>query len=381
MDFLNMSTYELLTIFYMGANIVSLLVCGMLFFKNRKNKQTQAQYFNFIVLSLMIYFIGDALWAPCYFKLISNHETLIRFARMIYYIASCFLGYFWFNYIEIILGSSFIYKKKNKKLLAIPVILGTLSAILICAFLDPSEKNIYGYLTGLGLCVVPFTFIIVAGVRGLIKRNNVTDESLKKRLTGISVWPIIILIFSIVQLFIAELPIFCFGATLITVSLYIYNQDSLIFTDPLTGINNRNMLNNFIRDGINENDTYYVLMLDINKFKSINDTYGHLEGDRALRYMAKVLKDLVSLNGDFLARYGGDEFIIILKSENEDDVINLMNSINEKLKNTKHDLNYEFTASIGYARIEDNGKILSSIENADMKLYDAKEVAHERGLR
>ncbi len=380
MNFLEMTKEELLALFYIFGNAISLIICNMLFIKNRKNKQTRAQYFNFIVLSLMIYFVGDAFWAPCYFKLIPNYEILIRFARMIYYIASCFLGYFWFNYIEIILGSSFIYKKKNKKLLALPVILGTIAAILICAFLDPSEKNIHGYLTGLGLCVVPFGFIIVAGIRTFIKRKNVTDEALKNRLTIIFIWPIIILIFSILQLFIAELPIFCFGASLITVSLYIYNQDSLIFTDPLTGVNNRNMLNRYINN-LDEDNTYYVLMIDIDKFKSINDTMGHLEGDRALKYMAKLLNEEVSKRGDFIARYGGDEFIIILKTEEESSVVELMNSITTKTSKTKDDLGYSFTASIGYSIIDKNEPINASVERADKNLYEAKEEAHKQGLR
>lgn len=66
MGFLEMAPNELLAMFYIIGNCVSLLVCLLLYVKNRKNKQTQAQYFGSILLSLAVYFIGDILWAPSF---------------------------------------------------------------------------------------------------------------------------------------------------------------------------------------------------------------------------------------------------------------------------------------------------------------------------
>ena len=227
----------------------------------------------------------------------------------------------------------------------------------------------------------PFIFVIVAGIHVLIKRTTITDRGLKLRYRNLGVWPIVIIFVSILQLFIAELPIFCFGSIIIVVALYVYNQDSMIFTDPLTGINNRNMLNRYVQDGLSKDDTYYVMMIDIDKFKSINDTYGHLEGDRALKCMASLLKKESAKNGDFLARYGGDEFIIIVKASSDMDVIKLSNSIKDAAKSIKDELGYEFTASVGYAKLLSNDNIEDAIHRADQSLYEAKEVAHAKGLR
>ena len=122
-------------------------------------------------------------------------------------------------------------------------------------------------------------------------------------------------------------------------------------------------------------------MIDIDRFKSINDTYGHLEGDKALKYMAKLISNVANKNGDFYARYGGDEFIIISKEENEENIISLIKSINLELTKTKEDLGYAFTTSIGYAIYNKDKTIEETIEIADQNLYKAKEVAHEKGLR
>lgn len=138
MVFLEMDPNELLAMFYIIGNCVSLLVCLLLYVKNRKNKQTQAQYFGSILLSLAVYFIGDILWAPSFFKLIPNHEIWLKIARMIYYSAAGFLGYFWFLYVEIILESSLVYKKNRRRLLYIPIAFATIEAIVISLFLDPS---------------------------------------------------------------------------------------------------------------------------------------------------------------------------------------------------------------------------------------------------
>ena len=381
MDFLNMSKEELLALFYIAGNVVCLFILGLLYLKNRNNKETKSQYFNYIVISLALYFIGDALWSLCYFKLVPNSDILIKFARMTYYTASAFLGYLWFVYIEIILGSSLVYNKKKRRLLHIPIAVAAIYAIIICLFFDPSIKNIFGYLTAFSLVVEPFSFVIIAGVRVLIKQTKLKNNILRKRYLNMALWPIVILLVSVIQLFFAEIPVFCFGATIIVLALYIYNQDSLISTDPLTGIYNRNMLNNYISNGMDNNYTYYILMIDIDRFKSINDTYGHLEGDKALKYMAKLISNVANKNGDFYARYGGDEFIIISKEENEENIINLINSINLEMTKTKEDLGYAFTTSIGYAIYNKDKTIEETIEIADQNLYKAKEVAHEKGLR
>ena len=378
MNFLNLPKESLLALFYIYVNMFSILILTLLYIKNRKNKETQSFYINSLIVSSIIYFIFDVLWALSFYKLIPNNEIIIRITRIFNYTILAFLGYLWFIYINIVLGTKLVYEKKIKRLLYIPICIASLYSIIMCSFFDPSLKNIYGYLLAFSLCLEPFTFVIIAGVMVLIKQTQLKDSALRKRYINIAFWPIILIVVSVIQLFVAELPILCLGSTIVVLALYIYNQDSLIFTDSLTHIYNRKMLNRYINNDLDDSNTYYVLMIDIDKFKSINDTKGHLEGDKALKYLARLLNSITSKQGDFLARYGGDEFIIIAKNKTEDDIKELINLVNEKTKNTLNDLGYSFTASIGYSILENKDKIEEAIEKADTNLYNEKEIHHKK---
>ena len=369
MNFIEMSSSEILAIFYIWSNVVSIFIFSILYIKHLKNKQTKSKILSNIIVLLMIYFFGDAIWALAYYNLIPYSDIIIKFARMIYYLAAGFIGYYWLLYAEITINSPIVYNKKKRKLLLIPVLVSTISTILICSFLNPAAKNIGGYLTAIALVIVPFIYIIISSIHILYKRNHVTDLELKKEYSKFAIWPLIILSVCILQVFIPELPFFCSGALLVIVYLFVSNQESYIFTDALTGINNRNMINKYIKEINTKQDNYYILMIDIDKFKSINDTYGHLEGDRALKYMANKLKAACANQSVFLGRYGGDEFIIFAKNINEEDIVKAISKLDELLKSSKDDLGYYVYATIGYSKIDSDQDIETAIEAADNMLY------------
>ena len=267
-------------------------------------------------------------------------------------------------------------KQSKRRFLLIPALLSFISTIFICLFLDPSLKNIYGYLTAFLLVLVPFGFIITAGIRLIYKTRKENDTENKKKLFMLGIWPIIILIISVLQVFFAEIPIFCFGAVIVITSLYINFRDSLIFIDQLTGVNNRSGFKKYSRD-LNKENTYYLLITDIDSFKSINDTYGHLEGDRALVFTANILKTVASLNSSFVFRYGGDEFVLLCNIKHDNDIENIINQITENMKKSKDELNYEITTSIGYSLINDIENVDEAFEIADKMLYEKKKIAHK----
>ena len=375
MNFIDMPSNLLLAIFYIWGNAVCILIMLILFLKNYKNKQTASYYLINVIFFLIIYFLGDSLWALAYFSIIPNGDVLLKISRIMYYLSSAIVAYSWYIYVEILIGSKFVYTKKRKFLL-IPVLLSFISTILICLFLDPARKDVFGYLTAFALIVVPFGYIITAGIRLLYKTTKTKDKGTKKKLYMLGIWPIVILVISILQVIFAEIPIFCFGAIIVITSLYIYSQDALIFIDQLTGVNNRNGFKKYTQD-LSKDETYYILITDIDKFKSINDTYGHLEGDRALKFTADVLKVVGSINSSFVFRYGGDEFILLTKTNDEDYITNIINLITEKMKKSKDELDYEITTSIGYSIIDDIDNIDDALEKADKMLYEKKEIAHK----
>lgn len=376
MDFVNMSSNEILNIGYVFGNSISIIMILLLFIENKNRKRTSAKCLSTMFLFLIIYFLGDILWSFAYFGIIPNADIFIRIAKIIYYSASNIIALAWLTFVTITLDPNFDYHKK-RLLLGIPVLISILAAIIICTFLNPVRKDIYGYLTVLGLVILPFTYIITSEVLIIKEYKKIKDDLNKKRVRILTIWPIAILLVSILQVIFAEIPIYCFGALIVCVYFYIQNQNSYIFIDELTGINNRAMLNKYLNDIKESEHTYYILMVDIDKFKLINDNNGHLEGDKALIYFSNRLKKVLDKYKCFLARYGGDEFTIIYRTENEDEISNLTNEIKENLKASINDLGYEITASMGYSRLNDFTNSSDAIKKADEMLYQEKVKAHK----
>lgn len=95
--------------------------------------------------------------------------------------------------------------------------------------------------------------------------------------------------------------------------VYITMQNKKVMTDGLTGVNNRRELDAYLerRERQQEQPEWGMLMIDVDDFKKINDTIGHKLGDDALWHVAEILRSEFSAEGCFVARYGGDEFVII----------------------------------------------------------------------
>lgn len=174
------------------------------------------------------------------------------------------------------------------------------------------------------------------------------------------------------------MSVFTAGVTLGILFVFFFFQEQLISTDPLTHLNNRNVMLSYLEQIMsvrNREKKIYLFMLDIDNFKSINDSYGHIQGDSALEQSALMLKKIASKNNCFLARYGGDEFIIIGELTTEDDARKVYNDIIDTTRNYNETLNstYAITFSIGYAELTPDIKYIPDfIAKADQALYQAK---------
>jgi len=170
-----------------------------------------------------------------------------------------------------------------------------------------------------------------------------------------------------------------FVSTLIIIEViqlfkYISTQKQL-FYDPLTKLFNRNYLEE-IKPTL-KMDKYSLAMLDLDKFKIVNDTYGHKAGDLVLKESADIFKNTVR-QSDILIRFGGEEFLLFINKRGENDPsIEVCNRIRENI--AKHIFNYEndeitITVSMGLHQSPNFEKNLSeAIKKADDMLYLAKQ--------
>ncbi|XOB61686.1 diguanylate cyclase [Campylobacterota bacterium DY0563] len=148
--------------------------------------------------------------------------------------------------------------------------------------------------------------------------------------------------------------------------------------DFLSKLFNRRYLfehgNVLIKEAIHKNQKVFLALIDIDKFKSINDTYGHDIGDIVIKEVSDILQNHFN-RGELVARLGGEEFCILFIDEDEKSIIDRLEILREEFQNNK--LNIEnkkitFTISIGCS-FEDDKDLDLMIKNSDRLLYKAKE--------
>ncbi len=149
---------------------------------------------------------------------------------------------------------------------------------------------------------------------------------------------------------------------------------NLSLYDPLTNFYNRNYLN-IIEKKLHTNETIGILFIDLDNFKAINDTYGHLEGDRILQKFSLFLKNTFRQT-DIIIRYGGDEFLVILYGVNQETIKAVINKIEKAFLEDKFflELNkkHEFSFSCGFSCIPPCNSIKECILEADKHMYKIK---------
>lgn len=159
--------------------------------------------------------------------------------------------------------------------------------------------------------------------------------------------------------------------------LYFYIENISLNTDYLTGIFNRSHLDRFIAQKISRapDQTFCGILIDVNNFKEINDTFGHKIGDEALETTARLLKNALQKN-DFLARFGGDEFVILKNvnsiSEMRQCIWNIEKTFQEYNENAGKP--YVLSLSYGYDVYRHDSNMTSDqfFEHIDTLMYEDK---------
>ncbi len=143
--------------------------------------------------------------------------------------------------------------------------------------------------------------------------------------------------------------------------IFINIQNSQLHTDYLTGLFNRNRLESYMQGyskGSGRAALLAGIMIDLNSFKRINDIYGHSIGDQALKYTGEILKRSFR-ESDFVARYGGDEFLVLFNIKCRQDLNNAVERIrkNTELMNQKRQIPFKLSLSMGYDVFDSNSGI------------------------
>ncbi|WP_425417430.1 GGDEF domain-containing protein [Oricola indica] len=155
--------------------------------------------------------------------------------------------------------------------------------------------------------------------------------------------------------------------------------------DPLTGLSNRRVFDargpELAESGIQDKGRYAIMIIDIDRFKSINDTFGHANGDKVLKDVSRIISDYAR-EDDLVVRYGGEEIALVLPGCDEQRTAVIADRIREGIESNTIEvsgINLKVTVSIGYVVVEETGKgFWAAFEEADTALYRAKNAGRNR---
>lgn len=155
--------------------------------------------------------------------------------------------------------------------------------------------------------------------------------------------------------------------------------------DSLTGLKNRGAFDKKVEQILNKDDSNNttLIMLDIDHFKRVNDNFGHLVGDRVIRYVSALLKQVIGKD-HHIARYGGEEFAVIIKNKSAAEVLPLAEKIRGSMANSKlqrkgsGETIGQVTLSIGVTTLKSDDDAEAFIDRADQALYQAKQTGRNK---
>lgn len=312
-----------------------------------------------------------------------NNEVLLYLFNIAYYISLAAGGYLWFLYSEAEQGSSNVTKRSFRLLTLIPTLI--IAALAITAPFNHllfyiTETGVYqrGSLHFLQL-IISYGYIVITSLKAFVLAHKEKDYTKKHHLNVTASLIIPVAICGVCQIFLPNLPILCVGYCDSLLFCYIAMQEEHISIDPLTGISNRRRMyhnfENLIEHARETDTTFGVLMIDVDKFKSINDTYGHVEGDRALAAIAEALRK-ASKPGLNIYRYGGDEFIMTSENGSESELWIIAQRIQNAVAEQAEAMNapYKLAVSVGFTSYQlGDSNPRDIINRADAKLYEQKQ--------
>lgn len=343
----------MVTILGIESNVLSLLICLILLFSLRNKAVNAKREYKIVLVMAYLMSVIFACSAIIDICMMFKGTAAIVFSNIFYYISlftSCaiplvFYILFYTKYLK-------SFKPLIFGLTLLPFILNTVFLIVnifsgILFTIDVGKINYHGIL--MPLFIIFCYFYVIGALLLIIINHKKSDSKQIKHFFIIILTPIL---GTVVQYTIG-------GDNLIfqccVVSLFFYYINVLrdkANLDYLSGLYNRMQADEFIDNKIKHvsyQKSFSGMMIDVNDFKKINDNFGHDEGDKAIERVALILKHNV-FKRDFVARQGGDEFLIIFDTDNYEELTRIAGRLNHAFErfNSTNKLPYQLSISMGY---------------------------------
>ncbi len=364
-------------------NLIGLILIAIVFLYERKfcNKgQLEVRVFNALLLFTALALVCDFLgWLPGRSGELLQYTAEI--ATFIFFIALLLAGSLWLLYVDLQLISEGRLRPRHW-LYFIPACCGVILMIINTKtqwFYSFDAAHIYCHGPFYPLLLVPFIAVAVCSVAVILiggKRNNRLHSREAYSMLYFTIPPLAGIT---LQWFISGFSLLAVSMALSLLILFIQRQETLVMRDSLTKLNNHRAFASYLEQRIGgppPRRQVFLVMIDADRFKEINDTFGHSKGDEALIKIADVLRG-VAHKGDLITRMGGDEFTIVGQRANEAEVLAFCQAIDQAIEeeNRYGGNPYQLSVSWGYALYDSaiHHNVDQLIRAADQAMYINKE--------
>ena len=359
--------------------------------KTNKNLARKWEYSFFILLIVVhiVYIAFNSLWSLQEYGLLHLSKVVMTIICIGSFLSISTCAFIFFLFTVETFRLTFFNKKIVKALCFIP---GVITAVLtlispwtgLVFSLDSSNTIIQG--PAYPIMLISSSLYLLAVV--IIASYNLIKAKVSVQRNGsiaLLLSFLIIISFVILDDLLKKASILPVAVFAVIIVIFINMQQANINSDALTGMNNRRKALDFVTNElltVSSESPLFLFICDVDGFKSINDHFGHNEGDEALILCAEVLKETIARYNGFAARLGGDEFLFSIrpaKNSAAPDISLVIEEINSLLKTVTENANkpYELAMSIGYTECTQRAEPLNAcIKRADEMLYKQKQIAH-----
>ena len=369
----------LMPIYYLEINIICIIILMAIFdkFKDESLNNYSDKYYEKTLLATISFSLFALISGIFNGTSYNFSQIILIISHSLYFFSESLIGYFYTNYI--LKRINLQEKREYKLILYIPLILSIFFLIINLTkkiLFTISIDNLYSpgkYIYLYNLINVVYVLIIITNLISYYFYNKNSKNEIK----SLILFTLLPIVSASIQNYNYGIILGQVGFTLSELLIYFNNQKKEANYDELTGVYNRRAFNKRANKIYYSNKSMFLMLMDADDFKIINDKYGHLEGDKALIQIAYILNRAINNTHKnySLARYGGDEFVIVGNIQNKDEVAQLINQIEEEEKKYNKETNnkYNIKLSIGYALQNDNHTLLEDlIKEADALMYAKK---------
>lgn len=372
----------MLSFMYVEINVIALIISIVILYNQKRSfgtTQNQKLFF-YLLISLNVMLVTDSGMWLLDGSTFPFARQLNLFATWWFYFSNCIVTFLWLQYTI----SFFNYQRKSFKkcrsIIYLPIVIQILCNLfnLKYGFLyQISQDNIYqrGDLFFLNV-LLAYLYILAAFIISIINYRE-SEYSIRKQESKLMLTSLILpTIGSLIQMayYGVSLVGICIAISMLIV--FINFQNRQISTDSLTQLNNRYQFDNYLHTLASESSVAHTLiMIDIDTFKSINDTYGHNGGDRALIAVADLLRKSCHNTHSFLCRYGGDEFAIICENLYTDIILcRIQSEIDAINRSAEHPFPLSLSTGTAAFSSEQCSDFKQVVAQADGNMYQNKKV-------